>query len=410
MPKPIIAGIDIGTSYVQVVVASETPDGGLEVLGSGKARAEGVRRGVVIDVADASGSIRRALIEARKATGIAVEHAYVAFGGTGLATLTGKGVVAVARADGEIGESDIERALAAARSSLPQQPNREIIHEIPVGFSVDKETHIKNPAGMFGNRLEAQVVFLTAFTPHLKNIIKSVELAGVNLDDVVAAPLAASRAILSKHQKEVGVMTLDLGGGSAALSVFEEGGLVSVNVLPVGLGHATHDIAIAFQTPLDAAERMKLEHGTLAASALGRREHIRLADYVAGETMVITKKDLAEIIEARCKDIFELADKHLKKIGRSGLLPAGVVLAGGGANLEGIVEFAKHELLLPVTVGVPQGIRAAEEYSSDPSWAVALGLCLWGRDEESAGMRMRGRTLGYQVWEKILGWLKPFIP
>lgn len=410
MARTIIAGLDVGTSLVQVVVARDVAERGLEVLGSGKARTEGMRRGAVIDIHDVAESIKRAIEDARRTTGVVVDHAYVSFGGTGLGALTAKGVVAVARADGEIAGSDIERALASARTALLLPPNREVIHELPVSFSVDKEPNLKNPIGMIGTRLEAQVMFVTAFTPHLKNLIKSVELAGIDIDDVVAAPLASSRAVLSKHQKEVGVMALDLGGGSASLCVYEEGSPVSAAVVPVGLNHATHDIAIAFQTPLDVAERMKLDYGTLAMGSLGKREAIRLTEYMPGTSQVITKKDLAEIIEARCKDIFELVDKHLKKIGRSGLLPSGVVLVGGGANLSGVAEFARKELSLPAMIGVPEGIRASQEYLTNPSWVVGLGLCLWGYDEEVAGSHGHGRYARNEFTKRILEWIKPFIP
>src|SRR3989344_2007095 len=409
MQRRIITGLDVGTTSVQVVVADQKSEGGLEILGFGRALSEGMRRGNVVDTHDVASSIRRAVEDAERATGVPIEHAYVGFSGVGLGITATKGVVAVSRADGEISEADVDRVLANARAALPQLPNREVIHEIPSRYAVDKEMNIKNPVGMIGNRLEAQVLFISAFTPYLKTLVKSVELAGLAVDDIVASPLAAARAVLSKHQKEIGVMTLDLGGGSASISVFEEGGLVSTGVFPVGSAHVTHDIAIGFQTPLEVAERIKLEHGTLAAQSVGKRDTVRLADYIEGEATAISRRDLAEIIEARFKDIFELVDKHLKKIGRSGLLPSGVVFTGGGAGLPGIADFAKRELRLPAIVGTPVGISGSHENIQDPSWSVALGLCLLGYDETKTGSFKTA-----SVWQKILkrvgDWARPFIP
>src|SRR3989344_4912367 len=224
MSKRILAGLDIGTSAIRVVLVgyNEQAEGEhLTLLGFGSAPTEGMRRGMVVEPEDVAKSIRAALRDAEQKTGIAVDHAYISFGGAGLGLLPAKGVVAVSRADGEISEADIERVRAATRSSLPQLPNREILHEIPTSFTVDREVGVKNPLGMIGSRLEAEVLFITAFTPHLRSLIKSVETAGVSIDDIIAAPLASAHATLSKHQRDIGVMSLDLGGGTASMAVFE---------------------------------------------------------------------------------------------------------------------------------------------------------------------------------------------
>lgn len=411
MRKDIIAGLDVGTSYVRVVLAGhrEGNTGQLTLLGVGIAPAAGMRRGAVIDPEDAAKSIRAAVENAERNAGAEVDHAYVGFGGSGMGVMPARGIVAVSRADGEISEADLERVHAAARTTLPQLANREIIHEMPVSYTVDRENDIKNPLGMIGTRLEVQMLYITAFTPHLRSLVRSIELAGLEVDDIIASPLASSCATLSKHQKEIGVLALDLGGGTASMTVFEEGTLVSASVFPVGSAHITNDIAIGFQVPVDIAERIKIEHGTLSLDPALRKDGVRLADFAPDINAVISKKDLAEIVEARATDIFELVDQHLRKIGRSGLLPSGVVLTGGGAGLHGVAEFTKRQLRLPAEVGIPSVIRGAHESVADSSWSVAIGLCLWASEHEPQGS-FRGSAFGKKFFNKILSWIRPLIP
>lgn len=411
MRKDVIAGLDVGTSFVRVVLAGyrEGDTERLSLLGFGLAPAVGMRRGAVIDPEDAARSIRLAVENAERSAGVEVDHAFVGFGGSGLGVLSARGIIAVSRADGEISEADVERAHASARTSLPQLANREIIHEIPVSYAVDRETDIKNPVGMIGTRLETQMLYVTAFTPHLRSLVRSAELAGLEVDDVVAAPLASSFATLTKHQKEIGVMGLDLGGGTASLTVFEEGTLVSAAVFPVGSGHITNDIAIGFQVPLDIAEQVKIVHATLGLNPLEKKDAVRLADFAPDINASVSKKDLAEIVEARATDIFELVDQHLRKIGRSGLLPSGAVITGGGAGLRGIAEFAKRELRLPAEVAVSRVLRGGNDSVADPSWSVAVGLCLWAEEHRPRG-GFGGGAFGKKLFGRILGWLRPLIP
>ena len=408
MAKNIIAGLDVGTSNVQVVV-TERREGGLRVLGCGSAPTVGIRKGAVVDIEDVAESIRAAVVAAEKNAGVPFDSVYLSFGGCGLGVASSKGVVAVSRADNEITDADIARAVSAAEASLPQQPNRELLHEIPVLFTVDKDTHVKNPVGMVGSRLEAQVIFVTAFTPHLKNLVRSVELAGLSVDDITAAPLALARSILTKRQKEIGVMVMDLGSETASVAVFEDGGLVSAGVFPIGSGHITNDIAIGFQSPLPIAERIKIDHGTLSVQlAASRKDIVRLGEYVQGDPTLFSRRELMEIIEARLKDIYGLVDKHLRKIGRSGLLPAGVVLVGGGSNLEGIIDFTKHELRLPAELGaLPVSFRE-DAQQLDASWAVVTGLCLLANESEKKKSYVP--NMSHDFFKKIMNWVRPLIP
>lgn len=406
----IIAGLDVGTSYIRVALAGRGGDGSFDLLGIGMAPALGMRRGAVVDTEEVAVCIRTAVQDAMRNAGVSsVDHAYVSFGGSGLAMFSSKGVVAVTRADGEISVTDVERAQAAARSALPSLANREILHEIPVRYAVDRESGVKDPIGMIGTRLEVESIFLTAFAPQLRQLLQSVEATGIPVEGVVVSPLAASRSTLSKYQKEIGVLALDLGGGTVSLAVFEEGALISAGTFPIGSAHITHDIAIGFQLPVDIAERLKVAHGTLRHDLIGKREGVRLADFSSDLSAVIARKDLADIIEARAADIFELVGKHLRKMGHSGLLPAGVVLTGGGAGLHGLVDFTKHQLQLPAAVGVPVWHGQAVEAIADPSWAVAVGLCLWAQDHEQSGSAL-GTLAPTRLFEGLMRLIRPLIP
>lgn len=363
---------------VRVVVSEPRVDetaSSFSLLGYGAAPAAGMRRGAVVDVAAAAESIRQAVGKAAQHAGVDITHAYVGFGGSGFGSIMTKGIVAVSRADGEICEADITRAHTAARANLPAMTNKEILQELVVQYAVDKEFGMKQPIGMIGNRLEAHVLYLTAFSPHLRNMVRAVEAAGISVDDIVPSPLASAHATLTKHQQQIGVMHLDLGGETATCTVFEEGALVSAQVFPVGSTHITHDIAIGFQLPLAAAEQIKITYGAVAAEeSTFRREMIHFGEFAPHIPATVSRWSLVEIMEARTTDIFELVEKYLRKMGRAGLLPAGIILTGGGAQVPGIVEFARRALRLPAEVGSIRVLDNDHELVGDAAWVTAVGL------------------------------------
>lgn len=412
MFRHIITGLDVGTATVRVAVVEQRLDANAEsfsLLGYGSAAAAGMRRGVVVDGGDAAASIRAALGRASQHAGVAIDRVYVGFGGAGFGSVAAKGIVAVSRADGEISEQDVERARAAARANLPSLNNREIIHELVVQYVVDKEVGIKQPVGMIGNRLESQILYITAFSPHLRNLVRAVEAAGVSVEDIVASSLASSYATLSKHQREIGVLHLDLGGETATCTVFEEGVLQSVQVFPVGATHITNDIAIRFQVPLAVAEAVKIAHGALLADEnAARRDVIRFAEFTPDISAVISRWDLTEVMEARITDIFELVEKYLRKTGRAGLLPSGAILTGGGAHVPGIVEFSRRALRLPAQTGSIHILDSSHELAGDPAWAVAVGLAHWGSTLERKS-RFSALVPG-KAMEYLMRFIRPLIP
>ena len=378
----------------------------------GIAPSAGVRRGIIVDLDDATSSIRKSVEEARRSSGATTKSVWLAVGGAHVAVSSSRGVVAVSRADGEISPEDARRAIAAAETFVPKNPNKEILHIIPRDFKVDNEANIKNPVGMHGIRLEVDALIIECSSPLLKNLLKCVGGAGLTVEDYVFAPFAASASVLSKRQKELGVMLLDVGGGTASFVIYEEGVPIHAGVIPIGGNHITNDVAIGFRTHVDAAERIKVAYGSCLAAELSKREAIRLAEFVEGEGGVYSRRELAEIIEARLGDIFELLHKELKKIGRVQLLPAGVVLVGGSALLPGLVDLTKREMKLPVELGRPQEFLSVVDEGIAPTFAAVFGVLEWARlrREEEGGWLARGhKSMGFSE-SPWLKWLRSLLP
>jgi cell division protein FtsA len=318
-------------------------------------------------------------------------------------------VVAVSRADGEISADDVRRTINAAESFAARNPNREVLHLIPREFRVDHEGSIKDPVGMHGVRLEVDTLIVECSAALLKNLFKCIQSAGVSVHDYVFAPLAAAESVLSKRQRELGVVILDIGGGTASFGVYEEGMLLDAGVLPLGGGHITNDVAIGFRTAVDVAERIKMHYGSCLPDGLSKRDTIRLAEFMPEETATYSRRELAEMVEARLCDIFELLQKELKRINKKQLLPGGVVMVGGSVLLPGIADLARRELALPVEIGKPRlGVLVDEDIS--PSFAVSLGLVQWaaGRIRESSPT-WEGRFSRVHQ-SKWLRWLRSLLP
>ncbi|MFH0987872.1 MAG: cell division protein FtsA, partial [Parcubacteria group bacterium] len=287
-----------------------------------------------------------------------------------------RGVIAIARPNGEIQENDVERVIEAARS-IAAPVNYEIIHVIPKTFSIDNQTGVKDPVGMTGIRLEVATQVIRGMSSHVKNLTRSVFRTGLNINDVVLSILAAAEAVLTVRQKELGVSLVDIGASTTKMMVFEEGDVLHMAVIPVGSEHITADLAIGLQTSLEVAERLKLEAGNALPGHFEKTEEVNLRDF-GGENQSFSKKYIAEIIEARVEEIFEKIDKELQKINRSGLLPAGIVLIGGGSKLPGLMDVAKRKTMLPVALATSKRFNTAVDKVNDLSYAPALGLVIWG--------------------------------
>ncbi len=412
--EQIFVGLDIGSSMIRVVVGKQESELGTpSIIGVGEATSAGIRRGVIVDIDEAVSSISEALEKAERMTGLTIDHAVVSVGGAQITSQESHGVIAVARADGEITENDVVRVVDASQAiSIPA--NREILHVIPKNFTVDGQTGIKDPVGMSGIRLEVDSQIIQASVPFIKNLTKCIMQAGLEIDDLVLSPLAAAQAVLSKKQKELGVGLVDLGGGTTGLIVFEEGDLVSSTILPVGSMHITNDLAIGLRTSVDAAEKIKLQYGQAEMREVKKDLDVDLAKIDRQEEGKVSVKHIAEIIEARLEETFELVNKELKKINKDGQLPAGIVLTGGGAKLPGVVELAKKQLRLPVVSGLPGSVTTVIDRVDDPSFATAVGLVLWANEFLLGSSRtvnkFARKVLENDTVNNLRKWFKSFLP
>lgn len=410
--EEVITGLDIGSTHIRVVVGQKNaPNDKLHILGVGEVPTEGVSKGIITSIEDAVSTISSALEKAERMTGIPIEHAFVNINGSHIISQEGHGVIAVAKADGEIREEDVARAIEAAQT-VATPPNYEILHVIPRSFVVDNQRGVKDPVGMSGLRLEVNAQIIQGLSSQIKNLTKCVYRTGVDIDDLVLSILAASESVLSKRQKELGVALINMGGATTSLMVFEEGDVLHTKVLPIGAGHITNDIAIGLRTSIDIAEKVKLEHGTCLVDEVEKREEVDLSQVDSSEDGLVSRQHVAEIIEARLEEIFKLINQELQKIERAGLLPAGVVITGGGAKLPGLIEYAKRTFRLPASFGVAKDVISAIDRVNDPTFSTAVGLALWGSHlkTEKKGVRLPSFSSINEVTGKMKKWLQSLMP
>lgn len=409
----ILIGIDVGAHNVRTVI-SQKQEEDLKplILGVGVSSSSGINNGVVVDIEETINAITKSKELAERMAGVPVEHAYVSINGNHICSQFSKGVIAVSRADGEISEEDVNRVVAASQAiSMPN--NKEVIDVVPCSFIIDEQEQIKYPVGMNGVRLEVNALVIEGSVSFIKNLHKCVQRCGIDLDDLVFSPLAAAKAVLSKRQKELGVVVIDIGKGTTGISVYEDGNILHSVVIPIGAGYITNDIAIGLRTSIDVAEKIKLEYGSALSGEINKKDKIDISEIDENEEGVFTRKYVAEIIEARVEEIFIMVDKELKKIDRSGLLPAGAVLTGGGAKMPGIVAMAKEILRLPVQIGFPDEMNGVVDRIDDPSFATVIGLVMWESDENgvfsSSGGKFKMPSFT-NIGQKIRKILKTFLP
>ncbi len=368
----IFIGLDVGSTKVCCIVGLQEESAPYpSVIGVGLAPVGGMRRGVVVDVEETVSSITAAVDEAERLSGVAIDRATINIDGAHVSSLNSSGVIAVGRADQEISPEDVRRAEEAA-TAVQLPPNREIIQVFPRSFTVDGQPNIKDPVGMNGVRLEVEAHIVTGATPAIKNLQRAVYQAGIDIEGQIMVPLAAARAVLSKKQMELGVAVVDIGGGTTGIAVYEEGEILYSSVLPVGASHITNDIAIGLRTDIELAEKIKLKYITAHAHKAASTEKIKIEEL--GDDGLISRRDLHNIAFARLDEIFQMVERELHQIGKSGMLPGGVVLTGGGAKLPGIEDIAKHGLSLPVTIGRPSNLSGLVDKVSDPAFAAPIGL------------------------------------
>lgn len=386
MASRFIVGLDIGTSSVKAIVAEEH-NGRLSPRLFLKENCTGLRKGALLEVGEAVPAITKVLAEIRKFYKHALKTVYVSIGTAQIKVQHSRGIVAVSRADSEIYQEDVDRVIKASQA-VNLGPNRMIIHNIVREFIVDGSPDITDPLGLTGNRLEVNSIIIDAFLPHVKNLMRAMELAGADIAGLVFSPLAGARASLSKRQKDLGVVLVDIGAGTTGMVVYEENKLVSVANFPVGAGHISNDLAIGLKIPVAAAEEVKVRFGHAIAKEIPARESVDISQFHSEGKGNVTRRFLVDIIESRLDEIFEFVDNELKLIGRSGRLAGGVVLIGGGAKLPGLAEAAKQNLRLSSQVGASVAdewmVETADfsQFLEDPEFSVPAGLALFALDQE----------------------------
>ncbi len=385
MRENLIAGLDIGSAEIRLVVGQlvETETGPkTQIIGAVAMPSEGVNKGVINSIEDTTASISAVLEKTERLVGARLSSVCVGINGPNLRCQISRGVVAVSRSDSEINQEDVQRVIAAARA-LAIPPNYEVLHTIPTKFIVDSQEDIKNPVGMTGIRLEVITLIIQNLTSQIKNLTKSIYHTGLEIDDLVFSPMAAANVVVTPKQKELGVAVVNIGATTTSLAIFEEGELLHAAVLPIGSAHITSDIAIGLRCPINLAEKIKIRYGSAKAEQFSKKDEIDISDLVIEENLtdeitVISRRYVADIIEARAEEIFDKIDSELKKVERSGMLPAGVCLIGGGAKLADIVEVAKRKLRLPAALGSNKTIATVVDKVNDLEYLTALGLIAWG--------------------------------
>ncbi|MBN1211819.1 MAG: cell division protein FtsA [candidate division Zixibacteria bacterium] len=398
----IITALDIGTTKISAVVAEMDEQGGIFIVGHGRAPAEGLRRGVVVNMDKTVKSIRKALDDAQLVSGMEIDSVTVGIAGEHIRSINSHGVVAVGRSDNEITAADVERAVEAAKTvAIPV--DREIIHVIPQAFSVDDQSGIKDPVGMTGVRLEVEAHIVTASVTSAKNIFRALERCHLAVDHMVLEALALSHTLLTENEMEIGAVTVDIGGDITNIAVFHDGAIRYTAAVPLGGKNVTNDIAIGLRTSVDQAEQLKMNYGSALASMVDPEEMIAVQGLAGRPGREISRNVLASIIEPRMEEILSLVMREVRKELHGDLLTAGLVLTGGGSLLPGCLELVEQMVEIPVRLGQITGVEHSPEELNNVRHAVARGLLVYGFTHEPMGGTKSGGLS--RLLKRIENWI-----
>lgn len=409
----IITGLDIGSTAVRVAVGQHTVDrdghASLQIVGAVEVPSEGVQKGIVVSIEETVSSISNALEQVERMTGFPIDHVWVGINGSHIVAQESRGVIAVAKSDGEITDEDIERSVHAART-VASPLNYDVLHVLPKHYSVDGQTGIKDPVGMTGIRLEVHTQMVYGLTSHINNLTKAVYRSGIDIDDVVLSIVASGEAVTTMRQRDIGVGVVNIGGSTTSILVYEGGDIVHTKVLPIGSAHITNDLAIGLKTAIDTAEHIKIHHGTCLFKMFRKKDIVQVTDSY-GEVHEFSRQYIAQIIHARMSEILEKVNEELASVQLQGLLPAGIMFTGGGSKIDGLVDLSKDVLGLPSALGFPIDVQGIHEHVVDLSFSTAIGLVVWGarvQDRRTYDKRfpIKGKKIAEQV-QKIFRSLMP---
>lgn len=397
-----VVGLDIGTTKICAIVG-EVSNEGVDIVGIGSHPSKGLRKGVVINIESTVSSIKKAIEEAELMAGSEITSVYAGIAGGHIKGINSHGIVAIKNK--EVSPLDVERVVDAAQAvSIPL--DREVIHVIPQQFIVDDQDGVRDPVGMSGVRLEAKVHIVTGAVTSAQNIIKCCNRAGLNVNDILLQQLAASEASLTQDEKELGVMLIDIGGGTTDIAIYSNGSVAHTAVLTLGGNHLTNDIAVGLRTPAHEAERIKLKYGCAMANLVHKDETIEVPSVGGRNPRVLSRQILAEIIEPRMEEIFTLVHQEVSRSGYEDMIAAGVVLTGGTTIMEGVPETAEQIFNLPVRRGSPKGIGGLVDVVRSPMYATGVGLVLMGSTStENKRFKIKDRNIYSKVRGRMKEWL-----
>jgi len=409
----VFAAIDVGSTKICTLVAELTPEQDLRILGVGITPAQGVKKGMVDNIQEATAGIANSVEKAERSSGTRILAAQASIGGNHIASMNNRGVATIPGRQRPIGKEDINRAIEGARAiSIPT--NREVLHVLPRYFVVDGLEHVSDPIGMFGQRLDIETHIVTGSLSAIQNLSQCLEGAGVQVEGLVLAPLASAEAVLEEEEKQQGVILADIGGGTTGVAVFVDGAIFHTSVLPVGGYHLTHDLVAGIRAPFSVLEEAKVAYGSALPSRVDPEETVELEAFGGQRLKAVPRRRISEIIQARLEEILEMIYLDVKRAGFDEMIAAGLVLTGGTASLPGLDELAEQVLRLPVRIGLPKGIHGLADTLNSPSYATSVGLLRWSLGQESQNGH---RPLPFKpplefngAWESLRKWLKALIP
>ncbi|GAB6067078.1 cell division protein FtsA [Methylothermus subterraneus] len=402
--RNIVVGLDIGTSKVAVIVGEYQPrEGEIEIIGVGVHPSTGLKRGVVVNLESTVQAIQRAVEEAELMAGFQIHSAYVGIAGSHIRSLNSHGIVAIK--DKEVTQADVDRVLDSARAvAIPA--DQKILHVLPQEYIIDSQAGIKEPVGMTGIRLEAKVHIVSGAVSAAQNLIKCVRRCGLEVEDIILEQLASAQAVLSEDEKSLGVCLVDIGGGTTDIAVYTDGAIRHTAVIPIAGDQITNDIAVALRTPIHHAERIKVEYACALTKLADIDDMIEVPSIGDRPPRRISRHNLAEIVEPRCEELLLLIQAELRRSGFEDLIAGGIVLTGGSAKLEGLVELAEEIFHMPVRLGLPRHVTGLTEVVRNPAFATGVGLLLFGYEHHAALGAMEGESGWLAIWRRMCSWFQ----
>jgi len=399
----MVVGLDIGTSKIVAIVGEMSPEGQLEIIGIGSHASRGLKKGVVVNIDSTVQSIQRAIEEAELMAGCQIQSVYAGIAGSHIRSMSSHGIVAIR--DREVFQPDIDRVIDAAQAvAIPA--DQKILHILPQEFLIDNQEGIKEPLGMSGVRLEAKVHLVTCAVNAAQNIEKCIGQCGLVVDDIILEQLASSYAVLTDDEKDLGVCLVDIGGGTSDIAIFTDGAIKHTAVIPIAGDQVTNDIAMALRTPTQNAEEIKIKYGCALASMAGENETIKVPSVGERQDRDLSRQALAEVIEPRYEELFNLIQAELRRSGFEDLIPAGIVLTGGTSKMEGVVELAEEIFHMPVSIGKPKSVAGLSDIVRNPIYATAVGLLQYGLGNTAHRHgASRADAPSTSVWQSVKNWL-----